>query len=197
MNWPRAAYRALRGSNDLRAVCRSYVPARVVRRALEKATGHLFLVLGLMLALVGCTTTMTTTTTTQSVVLPASVAPPGMRTGAVCADGWVSTATGRGACSWHGGVAHWTYAEAPSTTTAGAGSGDATELAIDGTPKGVSWRDIAVAAGQSDEVPGAGADLDQIVAACNAIFDRLLLHTNMTESYRERFDTICTQTANG
>jgi len=30
------------------------------------------------------------------------------RTGAVCSDGKISTATGRGACSWHGGVAYWT-----------------------------------------------------------------------------------------
>jgi len=30
-----------------------------------------------------------------------------MRTGAICKDGWRSTATGRGACSHHGGVAYW------------------------------------------------------------------------------------------
>jgi hypothetical protein len=29
------------------------------------------------------------------------------RIGAVCADGWDSHATGRGACSWHGGVREW------------------------------------------------------------------------------------------
>ncbi|GJM36995.1 MAG: hypothetical protein DHS20C19_03620 [Acidimicrobiales bacterium] len=33
----------------------------------------------------------------------------GGRTGAVCNDGWVSSATGSGACSWHGGVAYWLY----------------------------------------------------------------------------------------
>jgi hypothetical protein len=32
-----------------------------------------------------------------------------VRTGAVCRDGWRSSATGRGACSHHGGVAYWTY----------------------------------------------------------------------------------------
>jgi hypothetical protein len=32
-----------------------------------------------------------------------------MRTGAVCRDGKTSRATGRGACSHHGGVAYWTY----------------------------------------------------------------------------------------
>lgn len=31
------------------------------------------------------------------------------RTGAICADGSRSYATGRGACSWHGGVAEWLY----------------------------------------------------------------------------------------
>ncbi len=34
----------------------------------------------------------------------------GGRTGAVCEDGWRSSATGRGACSHHGGVAYWTHA---------------------------------------------------------------------------------------
>lgn len=31
----------------------------------------------------------------------------GFRTGAICSDGSRSSATGRGACSWHGGVAYW------------------------------------------------------------------------------------------
>ncbi len=31
------------------------------------------------------------------------------RVGAVCYDGWQSSATGSGACSHHGGVAHWLY----------------------------------------------------------------------------------------
>lgn len=33
----------------------------------------------------------------------------GGRTGAICNDGWRSSATGSGACSHHGGVAYWTY----------------------------------------------------------------------------------------
>ena len=33
----------------------------------------------------------------------------GGRTGAICNDGWRSSATGSGACSGHGGVAYWTY----------------------------------------------------------------------------------------
>ena len=32
---------------------------------------------------------------------------PQYRSGAVCRDGWVSSATGRGACSHHGGVSYW------------------------------------------------------------------------------------------
>ncbi len=31
------------------------------------------------------------------------------RVGAKCSDGSYSSATGRGACSWHGGVAEWLY----------------------------------------------------------------------------------------
>ncbi len=43
--------------------------------------------------------------------LPTVYVPPssGVRIGAVCHDGWISSATGRGACSWHGGVAYWLY----------------------------------------------------------------------------------------
>lgn len=34
---------------------------------------------------------------------------PRYRTGAECHDGSYSSATGRGACSWHGGVYQWLY----------------------------------------------------------------------------------------
>lgn len=37
------------------------------------------------------------------------VAPSGGRTGAICRDGTRSSATGRGACSHHDGVAQWLY----------------------------------------------------------------------------------------
>jgi hypothetical protein len=33
----------------------------------------------------------------------------GPRIGCICRDGWHSSATGRGACSHHGGVDHWLY----------------------------------------------------------------------------------------
>ena len=48
----------------------------------------------------------------QRVVPPAPAAPAapsGGRTGAICRDGSRSSATGRGACSHHGGVAQWLY----------------------------------------------------------------------------------------
>jgi hypothetical protein len=35
----------------------------------------------------------------------------GHRIGAICRDGTRSYATGRGACSWHGGVDHWLYSK--------------------------------------------------------------------------------------
>ena len=35
----------------------------------------------------------------------------GHRVGAICADGWRSSATGRGACSHHGGVTRWLYSD--------------------------------------------------------------------------------------
>ena len=39
---------------------------------------------------------------------PGFVAPSaGVRVGAICRDGTRSSATGRGACSYHGGVARW------------------------------------------------------------------------------------------
>jgi hypothetical protein len=38
-----------------------------------------------------------------------SAATSGIRTGCICRDGTQSTATGRGACSHHGGVDHWLY----------------------------------------------------------------------------------------
>jgi len=31
------------------------------------------------------------------------------RDGCICRDGTNSSAIGSGACSWHGGVRHWTY----------------------------------------------------------------------------------------
>jgi hypothetical protein len=42
-------------------------------------------------------------------VVPAVPASGGVRVGAICRDGSRSYATGRGACSHHGGVDHWLY----------------------------------------------------------------------------------------
>ena len=51
---------------------------------------------------------VTATPAPQPIVQPVA-APSGGRTGAVCRDGTLSSATGRGACSHHGGVDHWLY----------------------------------------------------------------------------------------
>lgn len=61
------------------------------------------------------TTAVRTTVTPQApALLPALPQPtvPSVqryRVGAICRDGSRSSATGRGACSWHGGVAYWLY----------------------------------------------------------------------------------------
>ena len=46
----------------------------------------------------------------QQVLIPYEYSPGG-RIGANCFDGSKSSATGRGACSHHGGVAEWVYSE--------------------------------------------------------------------------------------
>lgn len=37
------------------------------------------------------------------------------RIGALCSDGWNSSATGSGACSHHGGVSCWKYSDGTCT----------------------------------------------------------------------------------
>ncbi len=51
----------------------------------------------------------TSTPTGPRVVVPTQAPAIRRRCGAVCRDGWRSNATGRGACSHHGGVAYWVY----------------------------------------------------------------------------------------
>ena len=48
-----------------------------------------------------------------SVVMPSTPVPniPATRTGALCGDGTSSSATGKGACSRHGGVSCWNYSD--------------------------------------------------------------------------------------
>jgi hypothetical protein len=153
----------------------------------------------LVLALAGCTTgAITTSTTTTTATLPAPAIAMGGRTGAVCADGWLSSATGQGACSHHGGVDYWTHAiSEPEATVPDVATMDGTQVVLNGNdPIDFTWHDLAVGAGQSDDVPGAGATVAQIMAACDAFFDSLFLHTNMAEVYRERFDQVCTDAAN-
>lgn len=44
---------------------------------------------------------------TPSYYTPSYTPSSNYRTGAICSDGWRSSATGRGACSHHGGVSYW------------------------------------------------------------------------------------------
>ena len=60
----------------------------------------------LVLSVVSCTAAQVGKN--QVVVVPREVQVD-YRTGAVCRDGSRSIATGRGACSWHGGVAYWRF----------------------------------------------------------------------------------------
>ena len=43
------------------------------------------------------------------ILLALSSCSSGPRTGAICNDGWESSATGSGACSHHGGVDYWLH----------------------------------------------------------------------------------------
>lgn len=40
----------------------------------------------------------------------------GQRIGAICEDGWRSSSTGVGTCSWHGGVDYWIYRGGTAST---------------------------------------------------------------------------------
>ena len=87
---------------------------------------------------------------------PGAGTPGGVRIGAICRDGWHSSATGSGACSQHGGVDHWLYAEAgPSEAGAQAGPSGGGAPAPVSTPAGVrvgavcrdGWRSSATGSG--------------------------------------------------
>jgi len=72
-------------------------------------------------AIASATVFPTTTTTipiftTTTIPRPTTTIPiTRVRTGAVCRDGWPSTATGSGACSSHGGVSCWRYSDGSCT----------------------------------------------------------------------------------
>ena len=51
----------------------------------------------------------TPTPTPTPTPAPTPTPTAGSRIGAICRDGWRSSATGRGACSHHGGVAQWLH----------------------------------------------------------------------------------------
>jgi len=52
-----------------------------------------------------------TDTVTHSSLVQSPTPTPPRRIGAICRDGWRSSATGSGACSHHGGVDHWLYSD--------------------------------------------------------------------------------------
>ena len=52
-----------------------------------------------------------TDTVTHSSLVQSPTPTPVRRIGAICKDGWRSSATGSGACSHHGGVAYWLYSD--------------------------------------------------------------------------------------
>jgi hypothetical protein len=54
-------------------------------------------------------TAIPATATPRPAPRPLAPATGTRRVGAICQDGWQSSATGRGACSHHGGVAYWLY----------------------------------------------------------------------------------------
>ena len=45
------------------------------------------------------------------------VAPGSASAGAICNDGWLSSSSGSGTCSWHGGVSSWTSPSSYSWST--------------------------------------------------------------------------------
>ena len=55
------------------------------------------------------TTPRYTVPTTPRYTIPSVTTAATRRIGAICRDGWRSSATGSGACSWHGGVSRWLY----------------------------------------------------------------------------------------
>jgi hypothetical protein len=74
------------------ANAKGYLPCKVCNPPIYKATGT--------------KTAEPTPETTPKIKAPAA---DKVRTGCICRDGTESTATGRGACSHHGGVDHWLY----------------------------------------------------------------------------------------
>jgi hypothetical protein len=102
------------------------------------------------------------------------------RTGARCRDGWHSDATGSGACSWHGGVAEWLYADDRIVHETKSGR-------LLGTVKRV-----ATYAGQElQRRTKHSLSFDQTTAACDDTFTQWKRLTDMREHDRDEFVLHC------
>jgi hypothetical protein len=126
----------------------------------------------------------TPSSVTQSSRTPQSVPPADYshhyRTGARCRDGWHSDVTGSGACSWHGGVAEWLYAD--DRIVHDAKTGD--EL---GTVKWVG----AQAGFEVQRRAKYSLSLDETTAECDRVFTQWKRLTDMREPDRGQFVLSC------
>jgi hypothetical protein len=79
-----------------------------MRRFTKKTT--LSILASALLAVAGIGVTVVARTMAQDLEEP-------VRIGAICNDDWESSATGRGACSHHGGVMCWEYSDGTCKST--------------------------------------------------------------------------------
>jgi hypothetical protein len=107
------------------------------------------------------------------------------RIGARCRDGWRSDARGSGACSWHGGVQEWLYADDRIVHDTETGR----EL---GTLKWVSVQ-VGYEVQRRDEY---SLSPDETTAACDRVFTQWKRVTDMRERDRDEFVCIVSFAAN-
>jgi hypothetical protein len=100
------------------------------------------------------------------------------RIGGRCRDGWRSDATGSGACSWHGGLAGWLYAD---------------DRMVHGIKTGRelgSVRSVGTYTGQAlQRQAHNGLSLDEVEEACGGTFTRWK-QEHLTDM-RERGQFVC------
>jgi hypothetical protein len=129
-------------------------------------------------------TTWTAPSVTESSRTLRTVAPSDYarhyRIGARCRDGWRSDATGSGACSWHGGVQEWLYADDRIVHDTETGR----EL---GTLKWVSVQ-VGYEVQRRDEY---SLSPDETTAACDRVFTQWKRVTDMRERDRDEFVLHC------
>jgi hypothetical protein len=102
------------------------------------------------------------------------------RIGARCRDGWRSHATGSGACSSHGGVAEWLYADDRIVHDAKTGR----EI---GTVKWVG----AYAGRELQRLNSYSLSFDELAAECDRTFTHWKRQTDMRERDRNQFVYSC------